>query len=197
MRPLYPPSGRPRGRGPSALGNDLACRSSPAAAGRGAAARRADVELHPRTPRDRRRQRSPSPRSTAARPGSTRSKARSCWSISGPPGVAPASRRCRALDALAADLADRPLPRPGDLDRPGRRGAGRAFPRRARHRRPRRLPRYTRDRCPRAFEAVGLPTTVLIDAEGRLGSAAIRARRPWDGPEAKALIGHYLPDAQT
>ncbi|NBB82357.1 MAG: redoxin family protein [Alphaproteobacteria bacterium] len=48
---------------------------------------------------------------------------------------------------------------------------------------------------PRAFQAIGLPTTVLIDAAGRwVGS--YQGDAPWDGPEAKALIAHYLPDAQ-
>lgn len=50
--------------------------------------------------------------------------------------------------------------------------------------------------APRAFEAIGLPTTVLIDAEGRwVGS--YQGDAPWDGEDAKALIGHYLPEAQT
>jgi len=43
----------------------------------------------------------------------------------------------------------------------------------------------------RALGAVGLPTTVLIDRQGRevgrlVGPAA------WDAPEAQALIRHYL-----
>ncbi|MEQ8966302.1 MAG: TlpA disulfide reductase family protein [Azospirillaceae bacterium] len=47
---------------------------------------------------------------------------------------------------------------------------------------------------PRAFEALGLPTTVLIDPEGRVVGRYAGAA-PWDGPEARALIEHYMPDA--
>lgn len=45
--------------------------------------------------------------------------------------------------------------------------------------------------APRDFEARGLPTTVLIDRDGRwVGSFAGAAE--WDSPEAVALLRHYL-----
>lgn len=100
-----------------------------------------------------------------------------------------------ALDALAADLADRPFRVLAiSIDRGG---AAQVAPFLTEHGIDD-LDVYLDPlgTVPRAFEAVGLPTTVLIDAEGRwVGS--YQGAAPWDGPEAKALIGHYLPDAQT
>jgi thiol-disulfide isomerase/thioredoxin len=43
----------------------------------------------------------------------------------------------------------------------------------------------------RAFEVRGLPTTVLIDRAGRV-AGRILGPAEWDGPEAKALIRHYI-----
>ena len=44
---------------------------------------------------------------------------------------------------------------------------------------------------PRAFGALGLPTTVLIDAEGRLRGRLV-GPADWDSPEAMALVRWYL-----
>ncbi len=47
----------------------------------------------------------------------------------------------------------------------------------------------------RALKARGLPTTVLIDAEGReLGR--FEGAADWDAPEAVALLRHFLPKAE-
>ncbi len=43
----------------------------------------------------------------------------------------------------------------------------------------------------RAFGVTGLPTTFLIDRRGRIVGAYPGAAE-WDGPEARALIEHYL-----
>jgi hypothetical protein len=46
-------------------------------------------------------------------------------------------------------------------------------------------------RLRRAFGIAGLPTTFLIDSEGRL-VGELRGAAEWDGPAARALVGHYL-----
>ncbi len=43
----------------------------------------------------------------------------------------------------------------------------------------------------RAFKALGLPTTVLIDPQGRL-LAKMSGPAEWNGPDAHKLIAHYL-----
>jgi len=50
--------------------------------------------------------------------------------------------------------------------------------------------------APRAFEALGLPTTVLIDPQGRVVGRYTGAA-PWDGAAARALIEHYVPAADA
>ncbi len=44
----------------------------------------------------------------------------------------------------------------------------------------------------KAFGVTGLPTTFLIDPRGRI-VGAYPGPAEWDGPEARALIEHYLP----
>lgn len=49
-------------------------------------------------------------------------------------------------------------------------------------------------RVPGAFEAIGLPTTVIIGRDGRwLGTLAGDAH--WDSPEALALVGYYAENS--
>jgi thiol-disulfide isomerase/thioredoxin len=43
----------------------------------------------------------------------------------------------------------------------------------------------------RAFKAGGLPTTYLIDRDGKL-VGGLQGPAEWDSPEAQALIRHYL-----
>ena len=45
----------------------------------------------------------------------------------------------------------------------------------------------------RAFGVRGLPTTMLIDAEGRL-VGGLQGLAEWDSPEVRALIEHYMPE---
>ncbi len=45
----------------------------------------------------------------------------------------------------------------------------------------------------RAFGVRGLPTTMLVDAEGRL-VGGLQGLAEWDSPEVRALIEHYMPD---
>ncbi len=44
------------------------------------------------------------------------------------------------------------------------------------------------------FGVRGLPTTLLIDAEGRI-AGGLEGSMEWDSPEARALIRHYLDNA--
>jgi thiol-disulfide isomerase/thioredoxin len=48
----------------------------------------------------------------------------------------------------------------------------------------------------RGFSVQGLPTTILIDREGR-AVGALTGPAEWDSPEAVALIEHYLGGAPT
>ena len=50
----------------------------------------------------------------------------------------------------------------------------------------------TRMELTRALAIQGLPTTLLIDPEGRIVGRLVGEAR-WDTPEAEALLRHYLP----
>ena len=132
--------------------------------------------VYPGCRRRSQRRRSPSPTSTANRRARRFRAASRSSSICGRPGASPACGRCRRWTALQAKLA-RQADRRGDLAG-SRRRQGRSTPFVAKLGLDKvKIYLDPKSEVGQAFEVRGLPTSIVLDAEGRDGRPGRRRGR--------------------